>query len=509
MSKKEFDLAKWNFEVFFARDHAESEKALDDASSVLKSGIRELANEVYNHNSKKCKSIDNNETLEIAIVDQDGCGYFIENPVLQASYKNKNKEKNSFLPEIWKDKRPDVIVNGSARELSYSSELGNASKSDYTDNEFPRQVSDVNLFNYAKEHEIRYERMPYWNIVKGIPASINATPNQSEEEEDALHFGKDKVELLLAKCHHLSAKYPDKQLNITFLDDKESILNNSKSYFEKNPDKLPKNVTLNFYKYAVYNNLDKEEERIGSVKGSGETISNTVELQETIRNVRKYLKREKVEKEIRQIRENCPNLFFVESDLKSLSYDNLVYVKDTLKLLENSQKSLIFAYQIGTTPGVSAAQEALYAIDNIKQLGLNIALRKIEPFEKHEEKELYNKAVDAIWGADDIQTKHKAFKNKISNGPENSENYKSERSLTHSSSKKQILDNLREGLKEIKSEIALQKFEDEFNKVNNKTLSHHRFSFFSDSSTRSSIAAKTMIEEKRMELRYEKVGLRK
>lgn len=73
--------------------------------------------------------------------------------------------------------------------------------------------------------------------------------------EKPVPFDELKVGLIYFQMHAAAHEYPDKEIDFTFVDDRDDIIRTLHEFFEENPQTIPPNVTLNlinhYYKHEV------------------------------------------------------------------------------------------------------------------------------------------------------------------------------------------------------------------------------------------------------------------
>lgn len=114
------------------------------------------------------------------------------------------------------------------------------------------------------------------NLSLGTTFKYTRGPN-CIEQNDLPVFDHSKVLIIYAQAHELAKFYPKKQINLSLIDDKDSILNALNEYFSKTPAMLPHNVTLSL---VHYNGKQEPSLRhtIGGVGNIDEEYSKTIRI---------------------------------------------------------------------------------------------------------------------------------------------------------------------------------------------------------------------------------------
>ncbi|MBA4695925.1 MAG: hypothetical protein H2069_00890 [Legionella sp.] len=86
------------------------------------------------------------------------------------------------------------------------------------------------------------------NLPLGTTFKYTRGPN-CIEQNDLPVFDHSKVLIIYAQAHELAQSYPKKQINLSLIDNKDSILNALNEYLSKTPAMLPHNVTLSLVHY--------------------------------------------------------------------------------------------------------------------------------------------------------------------------------------------------------------------------------------------------------------------
>lgn len=71
-------------------------------------------------------------------------------------------------------------------------------------------------------------------------------------------FDASKISIVYAQIHRLASQNPDDKIIYEFVDDREDIINPLFSFFQKNPDLIPNNVTINFHLYGRVESITNE-----------------------------------------------------------------------------------------------------------------------------------------------------------------------------------------------------------------------------------------------------------
>ena len=80
------------------------------------------------------------------------------------------------------------------------------------------------------------------------------------EKNDPVPVDKTKLSILYAQMHKIASENPEATIVFDFYDDKTEILDSLNTFLTKNPDLIPKNVTLQLHRYVSFD--DKTNEKL-------------------------------------------------------------------------------------------------------------------------------------------------------------------------------------------------------------------------------------------------------
>jgi hypothetical protein len=165
---------------------------------------------------------------------------------------SKNLDLLEHLRERMGQASEYELLDASIRQ-SYKSDRGNADR------------NGTPLFVHAIQdlHAKLTEKFPQLKLNKYLLADTHgkiphgASFILAERKDAAKHnlhkdwiYDESKLTLLYAQMWKIASEHPSDDICFDLYDDKEEILQNLKSFFSKNPELMPPNLTLNLYQYT-------------------------------------------------------------------------------------------------------------------------------------------------------------------------------------------------------------------------------------------------------------------
>ncbi|MDP1574752.1 MAG: pentapeptide repeat-containing protein [Coxiellaceae bacterium] len=211
--------------------------------------------------------------IRVLSLDFDGCIGVDDSKILttidnSAKFIALIKERNELLFKQLQDAIDKTIVMvGSTRQslanenLNAGLRLGPIRKKYGFCN--PTLKTIVTSFNKGN---LTFDEFLLADIFQKQAAGTEATRIQENKNtgNDPVPSDKNKLSILYAQLHKIASENPDADIVFDFYDDKTDILDSLNTFFEKNPDLIPNNVTLQLHRYANHdaenNPLEKHAE---------------------------------------------------------------------------------------------------------------------------------------------------------------------------------------------------------------------------------------------------------